>query len=119
MNWPRPTPSFLPPLGGAFFCEARGRRLPTASASHALCRLARTFSALIEALNRSQSEPAITVQNVSISDGGNAIVGNVTQHATVIVKDNAAPSAAMRSGLPDRGTQQREHSTRQRESVHG
>ncbi len=32
-------------------------------------------------------EPAITVQNVSVGDGGNAIVGNVTQHASVIVSD--------------------------------
>ena len=59
-------------------------------------RLARTFPAQIEALNRhrSQSEPAITVQNVSVSDGGNAIVGNVTQHASMIVSDkNRAPGA--------------------------
>jgi len=50
------------------------------SAGRTLGRLARTFPAQIEALNRhrSKSEPAITVQNVSVSDGGNAIVGNVT-----------------------------------------
>ncbi len=59
------------------------------SAARALGRLARTFPAQIDALNRyrSQSEPAITVQNVSVADGGNAIVGNVTQHASVVVKD--------------------------------
>ena len=64
--------------------------------SRALGRLARTFPAQIEALNRcrSQGEPAITVQNVSVGDGGNAIVGNVTQHARVIVSDkNARPEA--------------------------
>ena len=57
------------------------------SAARALGRLARTFPAQIEALNRyrSQGEPAITVQNVSVGDGGKAIVGNVTQHASVIV----------------------------------
>jgi len=27
------------------------------------------------------------VQNVSVGDGGKAIVGNVTQHASVIVSD--------------------------------
>ena len=27
------------------------------------------------------------MQNVSVSDGDNAIVGNVTQHASVIVED--------------------------------
>ncbi|OIM88557.1 hypothetical protein BLN97_45270, partial [Bradyrhizobium elkanii] len=57
------------------------------SAARALGRLARTFPAQIEALNRHRShgEPAITVQNVKVEDGGNAIVGNVTQHASVIV----------------------------------
>ena len=39
-------------------------------------RLARTFPAQIEALNRyrSHGEPAIAVQNVSVGDGGKAIV---------------------------------------------
>ena len=66
-------------------------------AARALGRLARTFPAQIEALNRhrNQGEPAITVQNVSVGDGGKAIVGNVTQHAKVIVSDKR-PSAAAR-----------------------
>jgi hypothetical protein len=65
------------------------------SYARALGRLARTFPAQIEALNRhrSQSEPAITVQNVSVADGGNAIVGNVTQHRNVIVSDKGAAAA--------------------------
>jgi hypothetical protein len=56
------------------------------SAARTLGRLARTFPAQIEALNRyrNHGEPAITVQNVSVGDGGKAIVGNVTQHASVI-----------------------------------
>lgn len=59
------------------------------TAARALGRLARTFPAQIEALSRyrSRGEPAITVQNVSVADGGKAIVGNVTQHANVIVSD--------------------------------
>ena len=59
------------------------------SAARALGRLARTFPAQMEALHRyrNNGEPAITVQNVSIQDGGNAIVGNVTQHAGVILAD--------------------------------
>src|SRR5712671_5559548 len=64
------------------------------SAGRALGRLARTFPAQIEALNRHRGhgEPAITVQNVSVGDGGKAIVGNVTQHASVIVSEkNPAP----------------------------
>jgi hypothetical protein len=66
------------------------------SAARALGRLARTFPAQIEALNRyrSHGEPAITVQNLSVGDGGKAIVGNVTQHANVIVSDKGPASAA-------------------------
>ncbi len=66
------------------------------SAARALGRLARTFPAQIEALNRyrSHGEPAVTVQNVKVEDGGNAIVGNVTQHASVIVSDKNPASAA-------------------------
>ena len=62
------------------------------SAGRALGRLARTFPAQIEALNRYRNTgaPAVTVQNVSVGDGGNAIVGNVTQHASVIVSDGEA-----------------------------
>src|SRR5512140_1754234 len=69
------------------------------SAARALGRLARTFPAQIEALNRhrSQNEPAITVQNVSVGDGGKAIVGNVTQHASVIVKDKGRAAAARKA----------------------
>ena len=66
------------------------------SAARALGRLTRTFPAQIEALNRyrSHGEPAVTVQNVSVGDGGKAIVGNVTQHARVIVSEkNPAPTA--------------------------
>jgi hypothetical protein len=61
------------------------------SSGRALGRLARTFPAQIEALNRyrSHGEPAITVQNVSVGDGGKAIVGNVTQHASVMVSDHS------------------------------
>ena len=66
------------------------------SAARALGRLARTFPAQIEALNRyrSQGEPAVTVQNVKVEDGGKAIVGNVTQHASVIVSDKSPASAS-------------------------
>ncbi len=89
------------------------------SAARALGRLARTFPAQIEALNRyrSQSEPAITVQNVKVEDGGNAIVGNVTQHARVIVADkragmrgaegDAAPRLGL--GLEARASSRRQH----------
>lgn len=67
------------------------------SISRALTRLARTFAAQIEALSRHRSngERAITVQNLSVQDGGRAIVGNVTQHASMIV---AEPNAATNAG---------------------
>jgi hypothetical protein len=66
------------------------------SAARALGRLARTFPAQIDALNRyrSHGEPAVTVQNVKVEDGGKAIVGNVTQHASVIVSDKKPAPAA-------------------------
>jgi hypothetical protein len=66
------------------------------SAARALGRLARTFPAQIEALGRyrSHGEPAITVQNLSVGDGGKAIVGNVTQHARVIVSGKKGASTA-------------------------
>jgi hypothetical protein len=66
------------------------------SAARALGRLARTFPAQIEALNRHRShvEPAITVQNLNVEDGGKAIVGNVTQHANMIVAEKSAARKA-------------------------
>src|SRR6266481_2361298 len=81
------------------------------SAGRALGRLARTFPAQMEALNRyrTSGEPAITVQNVSVGDGGKAIVGNVTQHARVIVSDKSAAPAvtdARMVPMPDPGEQQ-------------
>jgi len=75
------------------------------SAARALGRLARTFPAQIEALNRyrSHAEPAVTVQNVSVGDGGKAIIGNVTQHASVTVPDHGRANAATDAPRRDRG----------------
>jgi hypothetical protein len=66
------------------------------SATRALARLARVFPAQIEALNRyrAKDEAVITVQNLSVQDGGSAIVGNVTQHARVIVAETGAAREA-------------------------
>jgi hypothetical protein len=60
-------------------------------AGRARPRLARTFPAQIEALtrHRNNGEAAITVQNVSVGDGGKAVVGNVTLHARVIIADKS------------------------------
>ena len=88
------------------------------SASRSLCRLARTLPAQIEALNRyrSKCEPAITVQNVSVGDGGNAIVGNVTQHARVILSDKNAGSAAQLAPKAVRARRRRGSTDAEREA---
>jgi hypothetical protein len=88
------------------------------SAARALGRLARTFPAQIEALNRyrSQGEPAITVQNVSVADGGKAIVGNVTQHASVIVKGKRPASAAGKTPKASGSRRRRESADTKREA---
>ncbi|MDN5004270.1 hypothetical protein ACFQZO_25845 [Bradyrhizobium sp. GCM10027634] len=56
------------------------------SLTRALTRLARTYAAQVEALNRHRSNGAcaITVQNLSVQDGGKAVVGHFTQHASLI-----------------------------------
>jgi hypothetical protein len=53
------------------------------SAERALNKLARTFTIQMEALQRYRSggEQTVTVQHVSVNEGGQAIVGNVTQAA--------------------------------------
>jgi hypothetical protein len=53
------------------------------SAERTLNKLARTFTTQMEALKRYRTggEQKVTVQHVSVSDGGQAIVGNVTQAA--------------------------------------
>lgn len=63
-----------------------------------LTRLARTFAAQMEALNRhrGKGERPITVQNLSVQDGGSAIVGNVAQHAHLVA---AEPGTATEAGL--------------------
>jgi hypothetical protein len=47
------------------------------------------------------------VQNVSVGDGGKAIVGNVTQHARVIVSDKNSGSAAQHAPKPARARRRR------------
>ena len=51
------------------------------SAERALNKLARTYAMQMEALKRYRTggEQKVTVQHVSVSEGGQAIVGNVTQ----------------------------------------
>ena len=69
------------------------------SLTRALTRLARTYAAQVEALNRHRSNGAcaITVQNLSVQNGGKAVVGNFTQHANLIA---AQPGVVDAVALP-------------------
>lgn len=66
------------------------------SAERAFNKLARTFTTQMEALKRYRTggEQKVTVQHVSVSEGGQAIVGNVTQAAP------GAPQAKTKSPPP-------------------
>lgn len=68
--------------------------------TRALTRLSRTFAVQVEALNRHRNsdERAITVQNLSVQDGGRAIVGNLTQHAHLIVSETGTMDTATNTG---------------------
>jgi hypothetical protein len=57
-------------------------------------RFARTFTAQVEALKRyrSSEEQKVTLQHVSVNDGGQAIVGNVTQNPRETAPDKASSS---------------------------
>ena len=62
--------------------------------------LARTFPAQIEALNRyrNNGDRPSRCRTLSVGDGGKAIVGNVTQHASVIVR---ARTRSRRQQIPE------------------
>jgi len=73
------------------------------SAARALGRLTRTFPAQIEALNRYRAMASLPSPCRMYRSGtGKAIVGNVTQHASVIVSDKG-PGAAARKDAEGRG----------------
>ena len=61
----------------------------------AINQFVRTYTAQLEAFKRYRSggDPRVTVQTVSVADGGQAIVGNVTQARAAPEKPaNAAPA---------------------------
>ena len=64
------------------------------SAERAFNKLARTYAAQMEALKRYRTggEQKVTVQHVTVSEGGQAIVGNVTQGQRAAAPDKAAAS---------------------------
>jgi hypothetical protein len=61
-----------------------------------LTKLNRTFIAQMEALKiyRRSDDPGVTVQNVSVRDGGQAIVGKITQHGRAAPDATLAPPPA-------------------------
>lgn len=71
------------------------------SAERTLNKLARTFATLMETLKRYRagSEQTVNVGHVSVSEGGQAIVGNVTQTPCENAPDK--PAAASPLALPD------------------
>jgi hypothetical protein len=77
------------------------------SAERAYNKLARTFLMQMEALNCSEAggEQKVTVQNLSVSDGGQAIVGNVTQGARdQALEKTPALTDARQAAMPIIGT---------------
>jgi hypothetical protein len=74
------------------------------SAERALNKLARTFTTLMETLRRYRTggQQNVTVHHVSVSEGGQAIVGNVTKAAndTALEKPAHATPALADAGQP-------------------
>ncbi len=70
------------------------------SAERAFNKLARTFTSQMEALKRYRTggEQKVTVQHVSVSEGGQAIVGNVTQTESKTAPEKPADATP---ALPD------------------
>jgi hypothetical protein len=66
------------------------------SAERALNKLTRTFAMQMEALKRYRNgaEQKVTLQHVSVAEGGQAIVGNVTQAPREREKTGAPPPPA-------------------------
>jgi hypothetical protein len=64
------------------------------SAERAFTNLTRTFAAQMEALKRYRTggEQKVTVQHVTVSDGGKAIVGNVTHGSREAAANKSAAS---------------------------
>ena|SRR3984893_8942832 len=65
------------------------------SAERAFNKLTRTFASQMEALKRyrTRGEQKVTLQNVSVAEGGQAIVGNVTQAPRGNVSEKTAGSS--------------------------
>ena len=74
-------------------------------AERAVNKLSRTFATLVGALKHHQTggEQKLTVRHVSVSDGGQAIVGNVTQAPRDVLPEktpNATPALTDARQIP-------------------
>jgi hypothetical protein len=67
------------------------------AAERAINKFARTFAGQMEALKRYRTggEQKVTVQHVSVGEGGQAIVGNITQNTRRPAPDSAATPPAL------------------------
>jgi hypothetical protein len=72
------------------------------SAERALNKLARTYAMQMETLKRYRTggEQKVTVQHVSVSEGGQAIVGNITQPAEKPVTTTPALTDSRQQAMP-------------------
>ena len=70
------------------------------SAERAFTRLARTFASQMETLKRYRTggEQKVTVQHVSVNDGGQAVIGSVTQNTANVAPP---PTAKLKPLLND------------------
>jgi hypothetical protein len=73
------------------------------SAARGIIQLARTYTAQFEAFKRCRNggEKQLTIQNVSVGEGGQAIVGNVTQatHENEVAKMTPAVTDARQAAM--------------------
>jgi hypothetical protein len=72
------------------------------SSERIFSKATRTFPVQMDAIKRyrSSGEQSVTVQNVSVRDGGQAIVGNVTQQVREIAPDKVSPQALADARTP-------------------
>jgi hypothetical protein len=72
------------------------------SSERIFSKATRTFPAQMDAIKRyrSSGEQSVTVQNVSVRDGGQAIVGNVTQQARKTAPGKVSPLALADARMP-------------------
>jgi hypothetical protein len=82
------------------------------SAERTFIKLIRAFASQIECLKRYRGDGPQTVENVSVADGGQAVIGNVTHSPSETTRSDAVasrplPAKANGRGFPIRPTKER------------